>query len=207
MLTDVPGQGTGLYLPIKMTRVSQALSKRSFSAGQVLAEALACLFFGFVSGAFAQESPTLPHPSTTITNVEQFWALSSTAGEQEYPMRAQIVVNYYDPDWKLIWVGLENGGSFLSSGNKALPFKSGQIVELDGVARPGKQEIVWNRTKIKVLGGSITNQPIALKGRLEQPEDLNLRVIEAEGLVSHQVELDPAHLRLNLISDDTSIDI
>jgi signal transduction histidine kinase/DNA-binding response OmpR family regulator len=188
-----------------MTRVSQALSKRDCSAGQKLALALACLLFGFTSAALAQESPTSPRPSTTITNIEQFWALSPIAGDEEFPLRTQIVVNYYDPDWKIIWVGLENGGSFLSSGSRPLPFKSGQIVELDGVARPGKQEIVWSRTKIKVLGQSTANQPITLNGRLEQPEDLNLRVIEAEGLVNDQVELDPAHLRLDLISDGTSI--
>src|SRR5688572_14856743 len=171
-LSDVPRQGTGYHLPIKMTRVSQALSEREGSAGQILALALACLLFGFTSATLAQEDPTSPPALTTITNVEQFWTLRATAGEQEYPIRAQIEVNYYDPDWKIIWVGMENGGSYLSGGNRTLPFKSGHIVELDGVARPGKQENIWNRTKIKVLGAT-TNQPIALTGKLELPEDLN----------------------------------
>ncbi len=174
-------------------------------ADRTIAKALVCLLFLTRISAFAQEERTLSHPSATITNLAQFWELSHATGGQEFPTRMQLVINYYDPEWKVIWLGLDKGGSYLSGGNKPLPFKSGQIIELDGVARPGKQEILWDRTKIKVVSSTITNQPIALPRRIENFEDLNLRIIQAEGLVSEQVEIDSTHLRLELTSDEWHI--
>ena len=140
-----------------------------------------------------------------ITSLEQFWDLHPVAGAQEYPIHCQITVNYYDPEWKIIWVGLDKGGTFLSSGDQPLPFKSGQVIELEGLARPGRREIVWDRTKIKVVEGSTPVQPIPLAGSIDRPEVLNLRVIEAEGLVSDQVEIDATHLRLDFISGGVGI--
>ena len=79
----MPPAGDMLFLPINMTRVSQALSKRECGAGQLLAAVLAWLLFACVCGVLAAEGATLPRASTTITNIEQFWALSATAGEED----------------------------------------------------------------------------------------------------------------------------
>jgi hypothetical protein len=84
------------------------------SAVKALALALASLLFCLASAVFAQEGPRPASTTTTITNLAQFWALSSTAGDQEYPTRMQLLINYHDSEWKMIWVGSDRGGRELS---------------------------------------------------------------------------------------------
>src|SRR5690348_15029694 len=172
------------------------------SAAHAACLALLSLLCTVVFGARAQ-NPTTPGPaSPTITNLAQFWQLSSEAGEQEFPLRVQLAVNYYDADWKILWVGSESGGGcFLSPGNQELPFKSGQVVQLEGVARPAKHQILWERTEIKVVAGQFSQRAVPFRTGSPMPADLS--IVEGEGLVIEEAEVAPTHLRLEIASEDS----
>lgn len=143
--------------------------------------------------------------ATVVTSSAQFWQLSGTAGDREYPLRTEIVVNYYDPEWKMLWAEWGGNGCYLDSGSQPLPIKSGQRLELDGFVRPGQQKIMWERTRIRVVEEFYETSATPLPEPLISASEFNQRIVTTEGLVTEQSETDPTHLKLVVASHHLTV--
>jgi len=168
----------------------------------------------FLAGLLPSVAADAPAAAaTTVENAEvitsggQFWGLNGTAGDREYPLHAQINVLYYDSDWNVMWVDWDGNGSYLSPGTRPLPVKSGQRIEIDGFARPGRQQIDWERTTIRVVADPVAMEPLPLPDPLVRPMDFNLRLVTVEGLISEQIDVDQTHFNLVLVSPDWAITV
>lgn len=141
-------------------------------------------------GDFSREEP--------LTSLSAFWELEPVAGDRVFPMRMRLEISFYHPVWRVLWVRDTNGGTFLDPGADPLPVRSGQVVDLDGFARPGRQQILWDQTAINVVEGVEPRAPAPWPETERDREANNLRVVEAEGLVVSQIRVDSHFERLVL---------
>jgi PAS domain S-box-containing protein len=143
----------------------------------------------------------------TITAVDQFWTFTGSADRRVYPLRATFTVNYFDPDWHIMWVDWGGTGAYLefSKSSPPPPLKTGQHVELSGFVCPSLQQILWDKTKIKLDEDFVSPPPLRVGGTVENPDGFDRRLVEVKGLVTQQTEADATHLRLEVVSDGWSI--
>lgn len=166
---------------------------------------LESLLPGLSAGTAESDAPSADAPAGPITTATEFWQLSSTSGDREFPLRAEIGVNYYDADWSVIWAEWDGAGCYLSAGDRPLPIRAGQRVRLEGFALPGRQQILWERTKITVIDEVFHPTPVPLPDPVLAPGDVNQRLVVAEGLVTEQTDADPTHARLVIVTAERSV--
>ncbi|MCF3651675.1 PAS domain-containing protein [Synoicihabitans lomoniglobus] len=147
-------------------------------------------------------SPASGQETPTVTSLADYWSLGTGGGDQEFPLRTQIDVFYYDSDWNVMWADWGGTGCYISPGTKPLPLKSGQRIELDGFVIPGQQKILWERTTIRVVQDVAPFKAVPLPVPLSRFMEFNLRLVTVEGLVCEQSELDSTHTRLTVVSPD-----
>ena len=142
------------------------------------------------------------HELQTITSLDEFDALSTVAPEEEYRLRTTLSMYCYDPEWNVIWAGRDGLAHFVKPPAAKLPFKAGQMYEIDGFAYPGKRTIDWARTHIIPKGDSPQNEVVPLDDRAREFDQFAGQLVEFEALVDAQIERGPNHLRLDLIVAD-----
>ncbi|ACB75885.1 sensor histidine kinase [Opitutus terrae] len=175
--------------------------RRRAELARLIAKTLA---FALAFALFVPRLPAAEETPPTITTGAEFWTLTSTAGDREYPIHAEIGVHYYDSEWNVLWAEWDGAGCYLDTGRIPLPLRSGEKFEIIGVARPGRQQIVWERTTIKPLG-PFAPTPSAIPDSISAPADFNLRLVTATGLVTEQADSDATHQRLLVVGDNWSL--
>ncbi|MCC6232001.1 MAG: PAS domain-containing protein [Verrucomicrobiales bacterium] len=136
-----------------------------------------------------------------LTNLAHFWRCRAEGVAEELPLRATVSINYYDPEWRGLWLEEDGLPCYLLPGSRALPVKSGDQVLLEGYAVPARSEINWERTTMKVVGVS-TVVPKRLAWAEIPSVQWNQALLEAEALVDEQVDADSQHIRLRLVAGE-----
>jgi PAS domain S-box-containing protein len=162
--------------------------------------ALHCFAGVFTSTAADDTAAPAGEAMPSITSAADFWGLNNIDNDREYLLKARIDVLYYDSVWNVLWATWDGVGCYLPPGTKPLPLKSGQRVELDGFVLPGRQQILWERTSIRVIDDALKFDYAPMPDPLERPQDYNLRLVAVEGLVCEQYELDGTHSRIVMVS-------
>ncbi|HUG12758.1 MAG TPA: PAS domain-containing sensor histidine kinase [Opitutaceae bacterium] len=150
----------------------------------------------------AADAPAAPADEAmpVIKSAADFWGMGNTAGDRVFPLRGTIDVLYYDSDWNVLWATWGGVGCYLPPGTKPLSLRSGQRVELEGFAQPGRQQILWERTSIRVVDEAPKFEYEPMPDPVERPLDYNLRLVSIEGLVCEQNEVDGTHSRIVMVS-------
>ena len=86
-----------------------------------------------------------------FSRVTELWSRDSDGEFATHEVNLEFTVNYYDADWKVLWVQDSQGAAFLSTGARPLPFSSGDRVTVKGQTALGKKEIDWATADVSVL--------------------------------------------------------
>jgi two-component system sensor histidine kinase/response regulator len=91
-----------------------------------------------------------------LTNALQVRRLSVEQAKCRFPVQLHGVVTYYDPSWNMLFFQDSTAGLFVATRREKLPasLRSGQLIELGGVAAPGDFAPVVVDPSVKILGHS-----------------------------------------------------
>ncbi|HEU5078024.1 MAG TPA: ATP-binding protein [Opitutaceae bacterium] len=158
-------------------------------------------------GAAAQSSTATAEASPlTITHPEQIWNLTADEAQQVHPIDIETRVNYFDPDWKLLWVENNNAGSFIpvaTTGNN-FPIHEGQRIRIKGTIVPSKG-LSTDLAEFTVLKEFEAVDILSTAGRAGEIRKLDRRMITADAYVDSVEQADLQHVRLQVIIDDLPV--
>lgn len=143
--------------------------------------------------------------ATVITNLTQFWALKPAEQNQVHRIRMKLLVYYCDPVWNVFWGRSGNLDTFLPLKGLPVSLKSGDRILVDGWTLPVNQELLWDRTKVKVLSESNSLPNVSAVGKLFDVAGLDRRFVEVQALVDSQVMVSANVLRLDLLVENFNV--
>ncbi|ACB75031.1 hybrid sensor histidine kinase/response regulator [Opitutus terrae] len=135
---------------------------------------------------------------TTCTTVSQLWALPDAEKTKWHPVRIDLLVYYFDPDWKALWGQVGDSDEFLSLGSKDFALKPGQRIRIEGLVRPA-DGIVVEEPRVTVLQESVPLVALETQGRIGDTDQLNKHWVVLEGYVDRQQVRGVGHVDLDLI--------
>ncbi|HVR34595.1 MAG TPA: response regulator [Methylomirabilota bacterium] len=168
---------------------------------------LAALVLGvFIPGeeAVGQETGLGPEEGQVITDIKEIWSVEMAQVDRAIRIRTEILIYYFDPAWKVAWGASQGEGAYMPIGDCPVALRPGQKVEIDGWIVPSKQQVLWDRTEVRVVDGLKPLDVTSAAGRLGESDRLNTRVVALEGLVDRQVEVDSWHNAVDLIVESTN---
>lgn len=155
-------------------------------------------------GAPAEDSTAtakrVAEPLPALTHAAEVKRLSVEEAKRGFPVRLSAVVTYVDSAWDMFFVQDQSDGIFVFSAGLNLDWKQGQLVELEGITRPGNFAPIVSLSKDKSLGQSTmpASQPTSraelMTGKLDS------QWTEIKGIV-HALSIDDGHLVLDFVTD------
>jgi len=140
----------------------------------------------------------------TITSARQLWALTETERQKWHSVRIDFLVYYYDPLWKTVWGRAEGSDDYLSFGSVPVAIKPGQMIRIEGSVRPTSNVQIID-PKITVLAENEPMEVITVHDGIGDAGRLNKHLVVAEGYVDRQVETDPNHAELDLVTEGRQV--
>lgn len=138
---------------------------------------------------------TLP----TITTFNEYW--TTLDRELPHPISVNMVVNYYDPNWELLW-GEINGeyGFMRCAAGSNLPFRSRDRVLITGTVVP-EIGLVEDSINVEIKEVDVPVVPLTPQGDLINFDKYSARVITTEMVMDTELLGDPNHYQLGGVVD------
>jgi signal transduction histidine kinase/CheY-like chemotaxis protein len=149
--------------------------------------------------AGAAETPAVPPPVNTITDLDQLWPIQAEMKSVAYPIRIEGRVNYYDASWRMLWLG--KSGVYLRLAPPVPVMRTGQYVRIEGSYDPSKG-LSADAVTVTVLRENDPVEPLNTQGRISDVDALHGRIVTTEGYVDAQGLEDDDHLRLVLVDEN-----
>src|SRR5689334_3301357 len=88
----------------------------------------------------AQSQVPSHHAAPGITSIGQLWSDQGRHGPGALSVRIEATVFYYDPRWRLLFIGEETSGTYIGNATIVGRIAAGDVVELTGQrsSRPGE---------------------------------------------------------------------
>jgi len=153
--------------------------------------------------------PALAEPASAppLRSAHDFWAQSPAQRTVERDIELTFQVLFYDPEWRLLWGEDKDGVFFLKPGiMPPLPLHAGKRIHLKGHISSDKGLLV-DPDSITSLGEGATPVPIVADALLDNPAEVNQRIVTLSGYVDEQTEPDATHLSLGLIVQNTPVNV
>jgi PAS domain S-box-containing protein len=151
----------------------------------------------------AQDTNAQPILSeTAITNMAELWSLPPEQKSQPHRIRMELLIYYSDPNWNVFWGSSDGLDSFLPLRGTPVPLKAGEKISIDGQILPVNQELLWDRTSVKILSESNEIKSVSAKGKLLDASSLDKHFVEVEALVDSQSRISLHILKLGLLADN-----
>ncbi len=141
-----------------------------------------------------------------ITTGGEFWNLSDAEKQKSHPVRMELIVYYYDSQWKLLWGESAGQGCYLPMRGRALPIQSGQRIRLEGTVMPA-EGFAGELVTATVLADNALPAPMPLAGRVGDFAQLDARWVEGEGHVFGQSDPDPTHVLFLVLCENRVISL
>jgi signal transduction histidine kinase/CheY-like chemotaxis protein/uncharacterized protein YdeI (BOF family) len=120
-------------------------------------------------------------------------------------LRIQGRVNYYDPEYKLLWFERSgHPGVYVQLGPDPLPIRTGQYVAIDGRVTPD-MGLRPEEVTVKVISDDAPVAPLETSGHINDLDRFTNQVATAEGYVDSQLALDDHHVRLVTIVENRPV--
>ena len=171
--------------------------------GKMTAGLFPLLFLFIARVLIAQETNGKPLAGgAVITNMAQFWELPSEEKDQLHRIRMELLIYYCDSKWTVFWGQSDGLDTFLPLRGIPVPLRAGQKVLIDGFSLPVNQEVLWDKTTVKILSESNELKSVSAKGRLFDTSTLDKHFVELEALVDSQRLISTNILRLDLLAQN-----
>ena len=155
--------------------------------------------FFWSGNACGQSLPAADADLPLLTHSAEIYNMQSPARDKRYRFRIEAIANYYDPVWNQFY-GWDGTNTFFMIPGQRFDIKPGQRVLLTGEVVPATGFRAEN-LQVKVLAEINPSEVLSARGRLEDRAALNARLVEIDGLVDWQDQIDTKHQRLSLISE------
>jgi signal transduction histidine kinase/CheY-like chemotaxis protein len=136
---------------------------------------------------------------TVITRVNQIYELSEADKRNRHRVRLEMLVYYYDPQWRGLWGRVSGADEYVDLGTKAFSIKPGQRILIEGSVLPATGQMVVDDPRVTVLAEGEPLEAVPTSGRIGETERFNRSIVLVEGLVDRQSILDRVHHRLDLV--------
>jgi len=133
-----------------------------------------------------------------IRRSADIYEMPSSRRTRSYPLDLEGIVIFHDPLWRSLWIQREGIAEYFFLSSKAPSLQAGQRVRLRGTVVPDAG-LSSDRVEVTVLEESCRIPSLSARGRIDDLHALNSRMVELEGLVDTQQDIDGGHLRLNMI--------
>lgn len=154
----------------------------------------------------APETNALPvNSETVITNMAQFWTLPQEEKSQLHRIRMELLVYYADPTWNAFWGNSDGLDGFLPLRGLPVSLKGGDKILIDGLTLPVDQQVLWDKTSIKVLSQSNEIASVSTRGKLLKTDLFDGHFVELDALVDLQRLAGTNALRLELLAEDFNL--
>jgi len=138
----------------------------------------------------AQETNALPALSKlVITNMNELWTLSPEEKTQLHRIQMELLVYYCDPSWNVFWGNSDGLETFLPLRGIPVSLKVGDKILIDGQVLPVNEEVLWDKTSVKILSESNEVKPVSTQGKLLDVSSLDKHFVEINALVDSQTWL------------------
>jgi len=164
--------------------------------------AVVCLLFAMAPAVWGQTAGQPPMSTRVLTNLNEIWNVPHELASEEYRIRTEVVIYYFDAEWGNASGECMGVPQWLPIDKSPTPLKAGQRVAIDGVIIPGRQQFIWDKTRIRILEENvqIKAEPVSDPGK--NPKESIGRLVLEEGLIDQQRD-DPTHCIINLLSGNT----
>jgi PAS domain S-box-containing protein len=139
-----------------------------------------------------------------ITRPAVIWSLPPALMNEELEIRATVRINFYDPEWRNLWVEDSEGPGFFNLHGPLPNIIAGQKVLIEGKIVPA-QGLDAAKVKVTVLEEREKTLPMPAKGRLGEILALDQHRVVVEALVDYTQWIDEHHTRLYLISENRTV--
>jgi len=138
----------------------------------------------------AQETNALPALSKlVITNMNELWTLPPDEKAQLHRIQMELLVYYCDPSWNVFWGNSDGLETFLPLRGIPVSLKVGDKILIDGQVLPVNEEVLWDKTSVKILSESNEIKPASTQGKLLDVSSLDKHFVEINALVDSQTWL------------------
>jgi PAS domain S-box-containing protein len=156
----------------------------------------------FVSALSAQpqngdSSPLAAAQPDITTDVDVVWTTTGEDRDHAYPAKFELLIDYYDPDWKMIWGRVGGRGYYFASGDKLLPIDTGRVYQVECSIVPNVGLSLAD-SRLTPMPGVNVPASVSATQRLGDPA-LQNQLVEMEGVVQRQAFADSRHLVLELL--------
>jgi len=169
---------------------------------RLLVGAAGWLLFLMASSVWAQAAEPPPVSDRVLTNLSEIWSIPHEHQLDEYRIRTEMVIYYFDAEWNNASGECQGTPSWLPVFDSPIPLKAGQRIAIDGVIIPQRERLVWDKTRIRILEENVAlkAEPVANLGK--NPQELKDHLISVEGLIDSELE-DPTHCTIHFLSGNT----
>ncbi|MBI5386324.1 MAG: hypothetical protein HZA90_16765 [Verrucomicrobia bacterium] len=188
-----------------LMRIDHSIADAGFHPARLLAGLGCCLLLWTTAVYGAETATNASAADFVVTNLARLWRIPEPLSGREQPVRLRVVVMFYDPGWHVLWLKDDSDTMYVDSGRTPLPFKTGQEVEIQGVAPPKGRMLVWDKCTIKVLQESALPPASTLTVPIAQFEGHSVFRATIEGYARKQTENDPSHIQMELLANSSNI--
>jgi signal transduction histidine kinase len=137
-----------------------------------------------------------------LTNIAEIWSVPHEHQDEEYRIRTEVVIYYFDAEWGNASGECLGIPRWLPVYDAPIPLKAGQRVAIDGVIIPLRERFVWDKTRIRILEENVDLKAETVPDLGHNPQGLKDHLVSVEGLIDSELE-DPTHCTINFLSGST----
>jgi signal transduction histidine kinase len=167
-----------------------------------VAGAGARILFALTISVRGQAPVPQPVSSQVLTNIGEIWTIPYDQRNQEYRIRTEVVIYYFDAEWGNASGECLGIPRWLPVYDCPTPLKAGQRVAIDGVINPQRERFVWDKTRVRILEENVELKAEAVADLNKNPRDLADHLVSVTGLVDSTLD-DPTHFTINFLSGNT----
>ena len=147
---------------------------------------LAFSVFGF--SAAGQDKSKPPDGLPVLTTIEEVRELPSEKARLGYPIHIRAVVTYANRPSADLFVQDATGGVYVNEGQFTVDYRSGQLLEIDGISGPGDFASQIENPKIQFVGEAPLPNPQKVSGEEFTTGSMDSQYVEIEGVIKSAAE-------------------
>ena len=160
------------------------------------------LLFALAPAVWGQVSDQPPTATVVLTNIDEIWNVPREHRNEEYRIRTEMVIYYFDAEWGNASGECLGISRWLPVFDSPMPLKAGQRIAIDGVIIPQRERFVWDKTRIRILEENVDLKAETVSDLSHNPQGLKDHLVSVEGLIDSELE-DPTHCTINFLSGNT----
>ena len=143
--------------------------------------------------AQAETSPTATSTPEKITRIKQLELIAGPARDVPHPVRLELELAFFDPEWGSTVVRDQDQGAFISQSSKSTSLKVGERYLTEGEMTPSSKNL-FEKVSFTPLPRLPLKPSLTPKDFIADPAQFSGQTVQVEGYVQHQYKAGDRHL-------------